>query len=63
MYTGCNLKTMELLDCVLIWACVVIRSNTVYLHKKKKKKEKEKMFIWILLLSGALVLILIALFK
>ena len=42
MYTGCNLKTMELLDCVLIWACVVIRSNTVYLHKKKKKKRKRK---------------------
>ena len=28
-YTGCNLKTMELLDCALIGVCVVIRSNTV----------------------------------
>ena len=29
-YTGCNLKTTELLDCALIGVCVVIRSNTVY---------------------------------
>ena len=28
-YTGCNLKTMELLDCVLIGVFEVIRSNTV----------------------------------
>ena len=28
-YTGCNLKTTELLDCVLIGVCVVIRSNMV----------------------------------
>ena len=28
-YTGCNLKTTELLDCVLIEVCAVIRSNTV----------------------------------
>ena len=28
-YTGCNLKTTELLDCVLIGECVVMRSNTV----------------------------------
>ena len=28
-YTGCNLKTMEFLDCALIGVCVVIRSNTV----------------------------------
>ena len=27
--TGCNLKTMEFLDCALIRVCVVIRSNTV----------------------------------
>ena len=27
--TGCNLKTMELLDCVLIEICAVIRLNTV----------------------------------
>ena len=25
MYTGCNLKTTELLDCALIGICVVIR--------------------------------------
>ena len=28
-YTGCNLKTMELLDYALIGVCAVIRSNTV----------------------------------
>ena len=28
-YTGCNLKTMEFLDCALIGVCAVIRSNTV----------------------------------
>ena len=28
-YTGCCLKTIELLDCALIGVCVVIRSNTV----------------------------------
>ena len=37
-YTACNLKTTELLDCVLIGVCAVIRLNTVielitYLHK------------------------------
>ena len=29
-YTDCNLKTMELLDCALIGACTVIRSNSVF---------------------------------
>ena len=29
-YTACNLKTTELLDCVLVGVCVVIRSNMVY---------------------------------
>ena len=29
-YTGCNLKTTELLDCALIGICAVIRSNTVF---------------------------------
>ena len=29
-YTGCNLKTTEWLDCVLIGECAVIRSNTVF---------------------------------
>ena len=28
-YTDCNSKTMELLDCVFIGACAVIRSNLV----------------------------------
>ena len=28
-YTGCNLKTTELLECALIGACGIIRSNTV----------------------------------
>ena len=34
-YTGCNLKTTELLECALIGACVVIRSNTVFYGWKK----------------------------
>ena len=29
-YTGCNLKTTELLDCALIGVCAVIRSNRVF---------------------------------
>ena len=55
-YTGCNLKTTELLDCALIAACAEIRSNTVFLlkameayiepkkniTKKNKKKNKKK---------------------
>ena len=28
-YTGCNLKTRELLDCGLIWVCAIIRLNMV----------------------------------
>ena len=31
-YTGCNLNTMELLNCALIGVCVVIKSNTVFLN-------------------------------
>ena len=31
-YTGCNLKTTELLDCVLIGVCAVIRSNMIFIH-------------------------------
>ena len=30
-YTGCNLKTMEFLDCALIGGCAVIRLNTVFI--------------------------------
>ena len=29
VYSVCNLKATELLDCVLIGVCAVIRSNTV----------------------------------
>ena len=29
-YIGCNLKTMELLNCAFIGVCAVIRSNTVH---------------------------------
>ena len=32
-YTGCNLKTTELLDCVLIGVCAIIRSNTVFFRQ------------------------------
>ena len=32
-YTGCNLKTTELLDCAFIGARAVIMSNTVFLIK------------------------------
>ena len=32
-YTGCNLKTTELLDCALIRVCAVIRSNTERMTK------------------------------
>ena len=31
-FTGCNLKTMELLDCALLGVCTVIRSNIVILQ-------------------------------
>ena len=31
MYNGCNLKTMELLDCVPIGVCAVIMLNTVFI--------------------------------
>ena len=33
-YTGCNLKTVEWFDCVLIGVCTVIRLNTVFTHLK-----------------------------
>ena len=38
-YTGCNLKTMQLLDCALIGVCAVIRWNMVV---KKVSYEKLK---------------------
>ena len=30
-YTGCNLKTTEVLDCGLIGVCAIIRLNMVYI--------------------------------
>ena len=39
MYTGCNLKTTEFLDCALIGVCAVIRSNTVYKNINENLKE------------------------
>ena len=32
-YTGCNLKTTNLLDCALMEVCAVIRLNTILLNK------------------------------
>ena len=29
-YIGCNVKTTELLDCVLIWVCAVIRVKRIF---------------------------------
>ena len=37
-YTGCNLKTMEFLGCMLIGVCVIIRLNRVSLCAEIKKK-------------------------
>ena len=54
-YTGCNLKTMEFLDCALIGVCAVIRSNTVYaeslpvqekIARYRKKKHANTEDIW-----------------
>ena len=40
-YTDCNPKTMELIDCALIGACALIRSNTVFfLSHMKNSYEK-----------------------
>ena len=36
-YTGCSLKTTELLDCVLIWECAAIRSNMVCVSGMSQK--------------------------
>ena len=48
-YSGCNLKTMELLDCELIGECAVIRLNYGFRHTeihRKKKKKKLDSFSW-----------------
>ena len=39
MYTGCNLKTTELLDCALTGVCAVIRSNTVLVNVIMKRSK------------------------
>ena len=31
-YTGCNLRTTELLDCALVGVCAIIRSNLVFCY-------------------------------
>ena len=36
-YTGCNLEITDLLDCVLIGVCAVIRANTVDDRRVKMK--------------------------
>ena len=41
-YTGCNLKTMELLDYALVEACAIIRSNSVSLKCLSTKKNYER---------------------
>ena len=41
-YTGCNLKTTELLDSALIGVCAVIRSNTVVVITVLKGHEGDK---------------------
>ena len=44
-YTGCNLKTMALLECALIGVCAVIRLNTVLLNKHFHIAYGSKLFI------------------
>ena len=50
-YTSCDLKTTELLDCVLIGACAVIRSNTVNINDHNHDKwlffHVSYSFVWI----------------
>ena len=38
-YTGCNLKTTELLDCVLIGVCALIRLTAIIKFNDKYNKE------------------------
>ena len=49
-YTGCNLKTMELLDCVLIGVYVLIRLKTIIctydLHVNRYKYHHEVEALW-----------------
>ena len=41
-YTGCNLKTAELLVCALIGVCGVIRLNTVDIKRKTLESNNRK---------------------
>ena len=46
-YTGSNLKTTELLDCALIGAHAVIRSNTVFfLWRNRKNSYMISPLVW-----------------
>ena len=38
-YTGYNLRTTKLLDCVLVGVCTVIRSNMVYVFYVLSKQK------------------------
>ena len=55
-YSGCNLKTMELLDYALIGVCAIIRLNTVCCgtHNICFCGEIRKIITWYPLLSGAM---------
>ena len=55
-YTGCNLKTADFLDCVLIGVCAVIRSNTVICLVYYTLIY----FCWLLMLHGPLHLPVVA---
>ena len=39
-YTGCNLKTTKLLDCVLIEVCAVIKLITYFCMVSKRKNQR-----------------------
>ena len=43
-YSGCNLKTTELLVCALIGVNAVIRSNTVYTTVDSRNLESQGTF-------------------
>ena len=46
-YTGCNLKTMELLECVVIRVCAIIRSNTVHHNSRKGAFFNHEPMLWV----------------
>ena len=49
-YTGCNLKTKELLDCALIGVCVVTRSNTVFGYYSDLELFNSHSLVWVCLI-------------